>query len=178
MKEHHLKCLPEPFAALADGRKLFEFRRDDRGFQVGDVLVLMEWEPLPGGGCPSPDPTRIPEIVARFTGRELYRRVTYILRGQRFGVPEGFVVMSIKDPAAEPPLELPPINGWDLQRRIAAALDVAHRYGGIDGEHHKTWVIDQMVRALTADRYEQWVAAQKAGEHGPNSYDWHEGIAP
>lgn len=33
--------------------------------------------------------------------------------------------------------------------RIDQALAIAAQYGGIDGEHHKAWVIDQMVRALT-----------------------------
>lgn len=28
------------------------------------------------------------------------------------------------------------------------ALEFVGRYGGIDGEHHKTWVIDQVVRIL------------------------------
>jgi hypothetical protein len=37
--------------------------------------------------------------------------------------------------------------------KIAAALDIANRYGGIDGDHHRAWVIDQMVRALTGDGY-------------------------
>ena len=30
-----------------------------------------------------------------------------------------------------------------------AAIEIAVRDGGIDGEHHKQWVLDQMVRALT-----------------------------
>jgi len=64
------------------------------------------------------------------------------------------------------------------QERIAAAMEFASRYGGIDGDHHKTWVIDQMVRALMGDKYEEWVAAQKAGEDGPDTYDWDEGIPP
>ncbi len=29
------------------------------------------------------------------------------------------------------------------------AIDLAVRYGQIDGAHHKAWVIDQMVRVLT-----------------------------
>ena len=33
--------------------------------------------------------------------------------------------------------------------RIEKALSIAIAYGGIDGAHHKDWVIDQMVRALT-----------------------------
>lgn len=32
---------------------------------------------------------------------------------------------------------------------IKRAIDIAVRYGSIDGSHHKDWVIDQMVRALT-----------------------------
>lgn len=62
--------------------------------------------------------------------------------------------------------------------RIEVALDVAHQYGSIDGEHHKTWVIDQMVRALTGDCYQKWVKEQKASEDGPDTYGWDEGIAP
>jgi hypothetical protein len=58
------------------------------------------------------------------------------------------------------------------------ALELAVRFGGIDGEHHKAWVIDQMVRVLAGDGYEQLVAEAKAGEDGPETYDWDEGIAP
>lgn len=33
--------------------------------------------------------------------------------------------------------------------RIKTALNLAASYGQIDGDHHKMWTIDQMVRALT-----------------------------
>jgi hypothetical protein len=42
---HTLKTWPTYYAAICDGRKRFELRRDDRDFQVGDCLVLQEWEP-------------------------------------------------------------------------------------------------------------------------------------
>lgn len=61
---------------------------------------------------------------------------------------------------------------------IEQALAVAHQYGGIDGAHHKTWVIDQMVRALTGDSYDAWVTEHKAGEDGPETYEWDTGIPP
>jgi hypothetical protein len=61
---------------------------------------------------------------------------------------------------------------------VAAALTLIEQYGGIDGEHHKTWVIDQIARALLGDRYPQWVVEMKAGEDGPETYSWDEGIAP
>jgi hypothetical protein len=62
--------------------------------------------------------------------------------------------------------------------RIEKALALAHECGSIDGAHHKMWVIDQMVRALTGDGYAAWVAAHKAGVDGPDTYGWDEGIAP
>jgi hypothetical protein len=64
----------------------------------------------------------------------------------------------------------------DIQ--IGAALAIAGTYGQIDGDHHKAWVIDQMVRALTGARYEAWVSLHKAGKDGPDTYDWEEGIPP
>lgn len=61
--------------------------------------------------------------------------------------------------------------------KILAALKIAE-YGAFDGSHHKMWVIDQMVRALTGDRYDEWVTAFKAGNDGPDTYEWDCGIAP
>lgn len=62
--------------------------------------------------------------------------------------------------------------------RITMALDLALRFGGIEGDHHRAWVIDQMVRALLEDEYDEWVRVAKAGEDGPETYSWDEGIAP
>lgn len=64
------------------------------------------------------------------------------------------------------------------EERCERALGIARQYGGIDGAHHKTWVIDQMCRALLGDGYDEWVKEQKAGEDGPDAYDWNEGIPP
>jgi hypothetical protein len=65
-----------------------------------------------------------------------------------------------------------------MSSRITQALDIANRYGSIDGVHHKMWVIDQMVRALTADEYDLWVMEHDKGEDGPDTYEWDQGIAP
>lgn len=77
---HALKIWPEYFEAVLDGRKRFEIRRDDRGYKVGDVLNLREWDPA----------------KERYTGRMLDASVTYLLQpdpGDRTGAPA--VVMSI-----------------------------------------------------------------------------------
>jgi hypothetical protein len=58
------------------------------------------------------------------------------------------------------------------------ALRLLIEYGQIDGEHHKTWVIDQAVRALSGPWYDQLIAAANDGEDGPETYTWDIGIAP
>lgn len=64
------------------------------------------------------------------------------------------------------------------QLRIKDAIELAVRYGGIDGDHHKAWVIDQMVRVLAGADYDRIVREAKAGDDGPDSYGWDTGIAP
>lgn len=65
----------------------------------------------------------------------------------------------------------------DPQRRIDNALIYIERFGGIEGDHHRAWVIDQVVRCLVPD-YPAWVVEMKAGEDGPETYDWDVGIPP
>lgn len=62
--------------------------------------------------------------------------------------------------------------------KIDAALRVAMLYGSIDGERHKTWVIDQMCRALLGEKYEDFIANAKSGEDGPDTYEWDVGTPP
>ncbi len=62
--------------------------------------------------------------------------------------------------------------------RINEAIELAVRYGGIDGSHHKDWVIDQMVRILAGERYTQIVREACYGEDGPDTYSWETGVAP
>ena len=58
------------------------------------------------------------------------------------------------------------------------SLDDIEEYGGIDGGHHKQWLLDQVVRFLTDNRYESWVTFYQSGEDGPDTYEWDTGIAP
>lgn len=62
--------------------------------------------------------------------------------------------------------------------KIKKAIELAVDYGSNDGGHHKMWVIDQMVRILAGDGYDQIVSDAKDGEDGPDTYAWDEGIAP
>ncbi len=81
-------------------------------------------------------------------------------------------------------------NMYKDRNRIA--INIALMFGQIDGDHHKAWVIDQMVRALTGCRYNQLtysciaesdeyrdtIASYCAGDEGEGQYEWDTGIAP
>jgi uncharacterized protein DUF3850 len=79
-KIHDLKTHPIPFLAQFQDAKQFEYRRDDRDFDVGDVLILREWDPE----------------TSTYTGAVLFRGVTYKLKGGHFGVPGGYCVLGTR----------------------------------------------------------------------------------
>lgn len=83
------------------------------------------------------------------------------------------------------------------------AMYFIERYGHIDGDHHKLWVIDQIARIIKGSEiilkqaswdngetnwrvslgepteiYKQWVIDMKNGEDGPETYSYDCGIAP
>ena len=77
---HDLKLWSEYFKDVANGNKTFEVRKNDRGYKVGDTLILKEY-------CPT---------SKAYTGKELSRKVSYVLEDGNFGIEKGFVVMGIK----------------------------------------------------------------------------------
>ena len=66
----------------------------------------------------------------------------------------------------------------EAEYRLGQAVAIGLLYGGIDGGHHKQWVIDQMLRILLGDEYDERIADYKSGEDGPETYAWDEGVAP
>lgn len=80
MGTHELKTWPEPFEAVWDGRKTYEIRNNDRGFVIGDTLVLREWHKDRG-----------------YSGRVVKAKVSYATPGGEWGLPSGVVVMALAD---------------------------------------------------------------------------------
>lgn len=79
-RTHELKTLPKYFEAVLEGKKRFELRKNDRGFQVGDYLWLREW--TPGDG---------------YSGVEEVYQVTYMLKGGNYGLDKDYCILSIKE---------------------------------------------------------------------------------
>ncbi len=42
---HEIKCWPQYFSRVLDGSKTFEVRENDRGYQPGDIVKMLEWDP-------------------------------------------------------------------------------------------------------------------------------------
>ena len=68
---HILKTWPEDFQAVWTGEKTFEVRINDRNYQVGDVLILKEFDPK----------------TQEHTGSVLCKKVTYLI-GEPFAKKE------------------------------------------------------------------------------------------
>lgn len=85
---HELKTWKEYFDPMWIGQKLFEARKNDRDFKVGDDLLLIETD-LGGAGMTDYDLSHHP------TGRTILAHVQYILPGGQFGIAKDHCVMSI-----------------------------------------------------------------------------------
>lgn len=78
---HTLKTDSKPFMAILEGSKTSELRNNDRGFNVGDFLILKE----------------VDELTGNFTNREVAAKITHVQDG--YGLPDGMVMLSIKKTA-------------------------------------------------------------------------------
>ncbi len=90
-KTHELKTDPDVFDLTARGQKPYEIRYDDREYECGDELVLKET--VHKGTEMKHDPFKYP---LKYTGRELRKYVVSILRGPRFGLERGWVIMALE----------------------------------------------------------------------------------
>lgn len=73
---HELKILPEYFKPVCVGHKRFELRKDDRGYKVGDCLLLKEFE------------------RGTYTGRRAFFQISYILRNcSQYGLADGYCIL-------------------------------------------------------------------------------------
>lgn len=88
-REIDKKILPEFFEAVRSKRKTFELRKDEDDIQVGDVLVLREWNAIEG-----------------YTGQAVRRVVTYVLRdAEEYGLMPGYCIIGMHPPMRNATIE-------------------------------------------------------------------------
>ena len=80
MKGHDLKIWPEFYQLVIDDIKPFEIRKNDRDFQVGDIIHLREWRKDSG-----------------FTGRSSRWQIRYVLL-QAPGLMPGYCILGLYGP--------------------------------------------------------------------------------
>ncbi len=74
------KILPEYFNAVANGTKKFEIREDEDDLQIGDVIILKEWD------------------GEKYTGGEIGKSIDYVLRNvPEYGLMPGYVILGWKN---------------------------------------------------------------------------------
>ena len=66
----------------------------------------------------------------------------------------------------------------EMQKQITKAVGIAEQYAQIDGEHHKMWVIDQMLRELLGNNYNKWLEKYNYDSRENDYEEWNCGIAP
>lgn len=77
MKQVRKKILPQYLEEVWRGNKNFELRKDEDDIQVGDELILEEWDEATG-----------------YTGTEAKRTVTYVLRNvPEYGLMNGYCII-------------------------------------------------------------------------------------
>lgn len=73
------KILPEYFRFVRRREKTFELRKDDSDYQVGDIIVLREWD------------------GTKYTGCRITREITYVLRNcEEYGLRNGYCILAIQ----------------------------------------------------------------------------------
>ncbi len=77
-KIHDVKLLTTYFDDVRLGRKKAELRKNDRGYAVGDMLLLREF------------------TGTEYTGRKLLVQITHVLQGCGYGLADGYAILSIK----------------------------------------------------------------------------------
>lgn len=76
---HQLKVECEFYTPLSMHLKNFEVRKNDRNFQVNDILILREWS----------------AAIEAYTGLYLCAQISYILDDPRY-CKEGYVILGLK----------------------------------------------------------------------------------
>lgn len=74
--DHFVKCHTAQFGAVRSGLKYFEWRKFDRPYQIGDRLVLQEYDP----------------VLKTYSGESEVRPIVNMISGD-FGMPPDYCIL-------------------------------------------------------------------------------------
>lgn len=98
---HELKCVGYGFYLVKKGEKKAEFRKADRDFTAGDVIWLREFVPEGERKSFFDEPFRSEKewlafLDTGYTGDYCWLRITHVQPGGMFGIPDGYVMLSVE----------------------------------------------------------------------------------
>jgi len=79
MNKHTLKTWKKPFSDILTGIKTFEIRKDDRDYNVGDILILDEFD----------------NKSSQYTGNTIKCIVTYLIKSKDVHDEYGFKIVNV-----------------------------------------------------------------------------------
>jgi hypothetical protein len=94
---HSLKTWPEMFQHVWTGAKPFEYRQDDRDYQVGDLLLLREYSPV-CVTCGSASPGTCDDgcTPEGYLNRVIMARATFVMRHSHWKLQPGYCIIGIR----------------------------------------------------------------------------------
>ena len=96
MQIHELKTWDNYFTLMAEGKKKFEWRKNDRNFATGDLIYLRE---------------TYREHPDSYTGRVQLVQITCIVDDTAIGIPNGYAILGV----VPIKLEITPMESSDDQ---------------------------------------------------------------
>jgi len=77
--DHDIKVWHDEFVKIQEGSKRHEFRKNDRDYKTGQILLLRDFHP----------------VGDKYLGGEIVARIEAISYGPEWGIPDGFCVFTI-----------------------------------------------------------------------------------
>lgn len=89
MKLHELKILHEYLIDISIGKKTFELRKNDRDYQVGDLIRFIDIR--------EDDSISNKNQIEPYIDEDTLYRITYVLKGvEQYGLDKDYCILSIK----------------------------------------------------------------------------------
>ena len=136
--KHELKIEPKYFEAVKDGRKKFEIRKNDRNYQEGDILVLLEYD----------------KYYEAFTGEKITVEISYMTD---YAQKDGYVVLGIEEIWEGE--ELTEIKKVVIPKFVAEFLG-SHWEDGEPAKEDKADLIrhqEQYIRSFGSSEVKNWI---------------------